>query len=321
MATTKTVSYSELETYRQCPLKHQVLYLERWGTDDVAAALGRGSKWHSTMEAHYRELWRQQKEARSHKRWLEGIILDAGQQARSLVATAGHAALEKACANDFDGEEYGLLSWMYEGYLERHGLDQEWEILGVEESLEAWLPTHTGSRSSFKLVGTIDLVVRDYSAGGGIWIVDHKTCRNLPKDKDLDMEDQTALYTYLKRTGGIDIRGAIYNHARTWQLKRPMGMEERFSRSLTVRTPRELRTMVAEAYDAFRDAYRNRRGVDARRHPDGERCGWKCNLTEPCLAARKSGPGSLPGHLEGFGFKVRETKPGPTFEKLAAAKG
>lgn len=307
MARTKVVSYSEIDSYRQCPLKHQLSYVENWRLPDQhpdqSPALSRGTLFHSVMEAHYGLL---------KKSVEEGWRADINGEDLFLAV----APLLYRQGTGEQTEEQELVEWMYRGYVDLYHGDRDWEIIAVELPLEAWLPTETGTRSSFKLAGTTDLLIRDNSAGGGLYIVDHKTCRNLPKQKDFDMEDQTALYTLLLRSQGYDIRGAIYNHVRTEKLKtREMAPEERFKRTLTVRGERELQTMALEALDEMREAYKPRTR-DARRRPDGERCGWKCGYTEACLAGRKD-PKALRPFLEDVGFVQHDTKPGPTFQARA----
>lgn len=305
MAKTKVVSYSELDTFRQCPFKHQLAYIERWGGGAESEALSRGTLWHLVMETHYRAI---QKAQRGN-----GTVDEV-----TLYSAVSELLYDRETGNQNERQE--LVEWMYRGYVEQFGLDDQWKIVDIEKSFEAWLPTERGTRSSFKMAGTIDLLVRDMSAGGGLWIVDHKTCRDLPKQKDFDMEDQTAIYAYLLRRAGVNIRGAIYNHCRTYRLVREMTLDERFKRTLTVRSDKELETMALEALDAFREAYKPRpEGAHARRHPDGERCGWKCGFTEPCLASRKGADHRL--MMSEFGFEVQDHRPGPTFERLYAERG
>lgn len=306
--------------------------MERWRTEDEAEALSRGTLFHSVMEAHYGAL----KAAAAAKEAADVV---------SLYAAVSHLLTDRETGKQSDRQI--LVEWMYRGYVDLYKADSDWQIVAIESPLVAWLPTETGNRSSFKLAGTADLLVRDMSAGGGLYIVDHKTCKNLPRQKDFDMEDQTAIYTLLLREAGHDIRGAIYNHVRTEKLKtREMSTDERFKRTLTVRGEKELKTMAGEALDEMREAYRVRKLVrcptcdgvgeiarrnaagaqlcpecsgagsvrkHARRRPDGERCGWKCGYTEPCLAARKGA--DLRTMMSEFGFTVHETKPGPTFNK------
>ena len=195
-----------------------------------------------------------------------------------------------------ENDETNTVRWMYEGYLEAYGDDPEWEILAVELRVEEWLRLPNGRRSQFKLKGFADLLIKDHSAGGGIFIVDHKTCRELPKQKQLDFDDQFGLYTWLLRKQGYDVRGVIYNACRTNKLKREMGLKERFKRELTVRSDRELETMVGEALATFQSAYAQTKGNKSvspvggtlpPRSPDSERCGWRCPFTEVCLMSRK----------------------------------
>lgn len=315
-------------------LKHQIAYLERWRTEDEAEALVRGTLYHSVMEAHYGAL----RTAQTDKRTVDAV---------SLYSAVAHLLYDRETGGQ--SERQALVEWIYRGYVDLYGTDEQWRIESIEAPLEVWVPAENGGRSNFKIAGTADLVVRDMSAGGGLWIVDHKTCKNLPRQKDFDMEDQTAIYTFLLRQAGLDIRGAIYNHCRTEKLKtREMAAEERFRRTMTVRGDDELKTMTMEALEEMREAYRKRpltkcvrckgtgertrgdravtcdrcngtgrRTKDARRRPDGERCGWKCGYTEPCLASRKGDDLRL--MLREFGFSVHDTKPGPTFQNRAKA--
>jgi hypothetical protein len=264
MTATRVVSYSELDAIRQCGLKAYLAYGERWKPPTTGPALARGSLFHKVMEAHYTSGWT----ARS----------------KNVDAVLGTAELSD--------EEIALVRWVYEGYVECYGMDKDWEVLEVEHKVEDWLPMPSGKRSTFRLKGTIDLLVRDHSAGDGLWIVDHKTCKNLPKGKEIDFDDQMGLYVYLLRHKGIDVRGIIYNACRTDKLKREMTMDERFDRILTVRTDRELEIIAAEALTTFRDYYTglqrgSREGVMPPRSPNADTCRWRCSYTEACLSSRK----------------------------------
>ncbi len=313
------VSYSELDAYRQCRLKHQLSYLENWRVprDQEAEALVRGTLMHSVLEKHY------------------GVIKEAQETigVQDLEPIDFWSATNSLLYNEDGGqsERQELVEWIYEGYVENYLVEDlsNWDIMEIEMPLTA--PLGPG----IDLSGTTDLLVKDKRLGGGLWIVDHKTCKNLPRQKDFDMEDQTGIYAFLLREAGYDIRGAIYNFCRTYKLVRPMGLEERFLRHVTVRTDRELETMAREAYETMVEAYGSHQGrmsrasmaamdrgespqeaiYDAPRSPDGERCGWKCGFTEACLAGRKLGPERTRSFLEDIGMTQHETKPGPTFNK------
>jgi len=268
---THVVSYSELDAIRQCKLKSYLSYQERWQPETISAALSRGKLFHSVMEAYYST------KVATHD---GGGVMQTGDP---------YAILDAADEN----EETELVRWMFDGYIEQWGDDSQWEILAVEQRVEDWLRTPNGRRSTFKLKGIVDLLVRDHSAGGGLWIVDHKTCSELPKQKALDFDDQFGIYMWLLKRQGHDIRGVIYNACRTKKLKRDMSLDERFRREYTVRTDRELETMAGEALQTFRSAYRGHvrgaKGGDILppRSPDPDRCGWRCPFTESCLMSRK----------------------------------
>ena len=296
-----TVSYSELDTIRQCRLKHHLAYKERWrSSGDTPPALSRGSLFHKIMEAHYLML---------RSRYRTQTAID------ELIDPLSYLA---------DDDESELVRWMYDGYRDVYGDDTSWEILAVELRVERWLLTDAGRLSRFKLKGIIDLLVRDNSAGGGLWIIDHKTCRTLPKDKDFDLDDQFGLYTYLLRRpntiqglelapglaredGSLDIRGVIHNAVRTERLKREMQPSERFARTLTTRTDTELKIIASEALDTFEEGYREGpsstlRGGLPPRSPNPDTCKWRCGYTEPCLSSRKGQ--DIHGLLEDYGYVV-----------------
>jgi len=261
--TTRIVSYSELDSYRQCPHKHELSYKQRWRGANTSEALARGTLWHLLMERHYTEL----------------INRDSTTDQR--LTQARDVTLANA------GEHAELLAWMYEGHLEMWGLDEEWEILAVEHPIETWLPTAKGGRSTFKLKAKLDLVIRQH---GKIWVVDHKTCKNLPKDKELDIDDQFGLYTWAMRRTGTNVFGSIHNAARTQRNKNPerfpQELDERFNRTMLYRTDIELETLALEAYRTALGAYRWAPG-EAPRAPNTDTCRWRCDYTEACLLGRK----------------------------------
>jgi hypothetical protein len=267
---THVVSYSELDSIRQCRLKAHLAYKERWQPETISPALSRGKLFHSVLEAHYSALATTLGSSGVDQTVGPWDVLDAAE----------------------DCEETDTVKWIYKGYLDLYGEDKQWEVLAVEERVEEWLMLPNGRRSTFKLKGVVDLLVRDHSAGGGLWVVDHKTCRELPKQRALDFDDQMGIYTLLLRRAGYDIRGVIYNACRSYKLKRPMSPDERFKRHLTTRTEHELEVMAQEALTTFKTAY----GVGQRgkvggalppRSPDPDRCGWRCPFTEACLMGRK----------------------------------
>ena len=257
------VSWSEIDAWRQCPHKWLLSYYERWTGPTTSAPLRKGTLWHTVMELHY------------------------GQpNLRGSTQVVGDYL--KAC--DESEEIVDLILWMYTSYVVKwFEEDRRWEILHVEHKLTLPLTSRIWVKCR------LDLVIRDEL--GRIWLIDHKTGRNLPSDRELDLDDQFGLYHWLLRLAGYNVFGIIHNAARTQRNQSPMSLEERFKRSTTVRIPTELDTLGREIESTARDIAVARaalaRGDTSTelvtpRHPDPERCRWRCDYTEPCLLGRKT---------------------------------
>lgn len=275
MTKTLIVSPSELSTLRQCPAKHENAYKERWTGAEPGVALVKGTRWHEALELHYGILHLWQKG--------EG---PATMSESDVLEVCMNAVDELLDANDPIDE---IVWWMYLGHCDLYGADLQWKILAVEFKDEYWLPTDRGGRSRFKLKCKIDLVVRDLRSGTN-WIVDHKSGKDLPKDKELDLDDQFGLYEWAMRSAGRQILGTVHSAARTHrnvdQNRHPQPLDERFRRKRMSRTPTELETIAVEAYRTFRTGYGYAPG-EAPRSPNPDTCRWRCDYTEPCLMSRK----------------------------------
>jgi len=298
--TSHIVSFSELNTVRQCSLKHQLDYIERWTKQPAKdSPLTRGTMWHAALDIHYNTI----------KAWQEGNR----EQVPSL-AKACESRVE-AFLETQDPDLADLVWWMYLGYVEKYGHDRKWKILAVEHAAQCRLPTLTGRPSNFILKMKIDLIVADISrAKPQIWVIDHKSCRNLPKGKELDLDDQFGLYTWGLRQMGKQVFGQIHSAARTERLVKEKNawedrktyevggvqpLDERFLRTPMARSDKELDVLAVEAYQAFKERYRQQREIDranksqrnrrfeSPRSTNPDTCKWKCDKLEPCLAARR----------------------------------
>ncbi len=276
------VSFSEVDTIRQCLLKHEIAYKERWQAPTTGPALSRGIAWHQIMETHYRVLKQMQDEMKA------GVppISDKAMAARIWEAVHPHLYSQ---LSGTQSEEQEILEWMYRGHIEHWGLDPGWDILAIEHAPVMSLPDRAGRRSRFQIKMKIDLVVRERSTGN-VYVVDHKSGKDLPKDKELDLDDQFGLYTWGLRQLGHPVFGAIHSAARTHrnkdQSRYPQPLDERFRRTRLVRTEIELETIARECYAAVRNAYSFEIG-QAPRSPDPDRCRWRCDFSEACLLGRK----------------------------------
>lgn len=300
---TRVISFSELDTARQCPLKHQLAYVERWSRPQPPdSALSKGTAWHAAMEAHYRMLQR------------------AGDR---VLRTADQEAIRLACIDavqrvirPLDESLQDLVWWMYQGYLALYGLDPEWEVLAVEHAAECRLPTVTGGRSTFILKMKIDLVVRNRRTRN-VYVVDHKSGKDLPGGKLLELDDQFGLYTWGMRQLGRKVFGQVHNAARTYRrqddIKNPGStpLDERFRRTPMHRSDRELDIVAVEAYQTALARYRQQSEVNravltdprvtSPRHTDPGTCAWRCDFRDACLAGRKGL--SVQGYLRDSRFE------------------
>lgn len=292
-----TVSPSELDVMRQCPLRHQLLYGERWtkSIDDELHPLPFGTLWHSVLEAHYRAIQQHQKAAHvSRGDWRRFDHAAAEQHAcERVIEVLDRVQNEKARET---------LTWMYDGHLNKWGVDPEWQIMAIEHAAEVELPGPPGLKvdMTFRMKMKMDLIVKQR---GRIVIVDNKSCKNLPSNLELDLDDQFGLYIWGGRQMGLKVFGAIHNAARKVRLKddesgkKTTPLDERFLRTPLARGDKELTRIATEAWQISYERYRGlqeivemkRLGIDveAPRHPSPMSCSWKCDFVEACIAGRK----------------------------------
>lgn len=286
-----TISWSEIDTFRQCPHKHDLTYKQRWTGPTTSPSLKKGSLWHKVLEGHYRSLMERPGDLVSAQREAEKWLIEWESEFGG---------------QDKDVDIADLVWWMYQGYVDKYGADENWEIRGVEQKLEVPLLTKSGQKSRFTLKMQIDLIVRVRSMKNRLFIVDHKSGAELPKKKNLDMADQFAFYLWGMRQLGYEAFGAMWNGARTKRLVRSMTLDERFDRPLLARTDQELSTIAAEAYATARSMYRS--GVKPERHPDADTCDWKCSFTDACLLGRKTDDGRERQFLLDIGYIQDDTR-------------
>ena len=273
------VSYSELDTYRQCPLKHHWAYVERWKKPPTeGGALAKGSLWHLVLETHYLTL-------------MGGGTIDDCRE-----AVAGHLS-DTVSGTQTETQE--LIEWMYNGHVDHHGSDDHWEILAVEYPFVINLPDPEGNPSPYDIKGKIDLVVRDRN-NGTVWVVDHKSGANLPDQMDLDIDDQFGLYVWALNQPGHDKwvpTGAIHNAARTTRnmadkpgytgKSKPQTLDQRHRRTYLNRADVELQAIALDAWAVASNAYPTGSERPLYSSPDPRQCGWKCDFKEVHLLSRK----------------------------------
>lgn len=283
------VGQSELADFRQCPLKHKFRWIDGWHLPvthveaNVKSTIG--TQWHHVQACHYRA--KQEVEAAGDVYTVE--------MARNVMTLATQEIIDLYGMDNESGDEReALLMWMASGYLERYGVDPDWEILAIEERLVVPIVDPDARRAvpEFALRFTADLVVRLRSLGRRV-IIDNKTVESqgVWGTFDIDLDDQLGIYTRgLARLDPDDPPiYAMLNQVRRDKLKRPMTLTERFMRPKSTRTTRELDEIER---DALSDLRRMHGAENLRRPssaPNPKQCAWKCDFKEPHIVLRRSG--------------------------------
>jgi hypothetical protein len=308
----RPVSYSELDTFRQCPQKWQWGYRDGYKPDREKEAFRLGHVWHAIMERHYLTImgWQQENHGGSTRSPARGSM----GETELLELCAGEVG---AVMDPLDEETRALMEWAYAGYVEAYGCDPDWRIIATEQ--RGQVPLASGER---EIVWVIDLVVEDVDYGG-VWIIDHKFIGDLMTDIEIDLDDQLGLYWYCWRIAGHalakQVNGAMLNQARKKQnvgdkpgqfykngkpKGTPQTLEQRFRRERTSRTDDELKVIAEDAEKVVRAMDLLVDGDALYSSPNPKQCGWKCDFKEVHILSRSGG---IPAEevLSDFGFRSR----------------
>jgi hypothetical protein len=294
-----TVSFSELDTFRQCPKKHDLAYNGRWQRDsDDRSALGLGSLWHRVLEVHYKTIMKAQRKGYPDGKLYWDVSED---DLRTACLDAVESLLREMLEDEQrEPEVIEILMWMYEGHLEVFGLDEQYDILGAETTALMTLKNADGSDSWVRIKVKLDLIVRDEK--GHIWVIDHKSASSIGRDDmDHDWNDQFGLYVAVMRKQGLKVFGAIHSAA----LKKPnkgdfikpgmdgykasmkeTPLENRFKRTRLNRTEAECESIMQDAVADAKLAYSE--ANHKRRHANPDTCKWKCDFKEACIFGRRT---------------------------------
>lgn len=284
------VSYSELSTFRQCPLKHHLSYQRRWTKPTKpGGALDKGTTWHNVLEAHYKVL--------ASSRY-NGKTRTPAQEKRLLAAAR---AATVPFLWDLDSgrqtEVQALVAWMYDGYVDRYGCDPHWKILAIEHQIKTPLRDNDGKQSRYVLKAKIDLLVWDLILNS-MWVVDHKSGADLPHKLDLEWDDQFGLYQWSCAQVGRPVQGTIHSAARTTRNKgdfpeathgnaKPQTLEQRFHRTPMARGQQELKNLALDAFNVAQAAYPPEGMVRSiYSSPNPRNCGFMCDMKQAHLLMR-----------------------------------
>lgn len=197
------LTYSALNTFRTCPRKYHLRYVEHLRRQEVPEALGFGSVIHEALEQWYRL------PADSHRLLAVLDLIDAAYPNRG--------------ADEGEKARWHLARAMMTSYAERYA-QETFEVLEVEKAFEGVIRNPDTGRQSqtFRMAGKVDGIVR---AGDEVYLLEHKTASSLTGDylDRLWTDTQIALYSFYLRQLGYPVVGVIYNILLKARLKQRQG--------------------------------------------------------------------------------------------------
>ncbi len=203
-STDKTLlTYSALNTFRNCPRKYKNRYLDSLRPRERPEALSFGSVIHTAIELWYRSS-------------------DTESRLRDVLAYINDASKNRAVDPNLM-IQWHLATAMIRGYAERYATE-EFEVVEVEKEFVGEIRNPDTGRQSqtFRIAGKVDGIVHCHD---GLYLLEHKTASTVDAsylDK-LWTDTQIALYCYYLRELGYPIVGVIYNVLLKSRLKQGKG--------------------------------------------------------------------------------------------------
>ena len=187
------ISHSQIFSYLNCSLKYKFQYVEQRPAERLSSALPLGKMIHSVLETYYRG-------TKDHGQppTLEKLLTLFEEGLTLQIENSTVPIIFKKEAPDLDSlidMGQGLVRAFYEN-VDLDGM----EIIDVELPLSAQLYNEHGESLDIKLIGFIDLLLKD--SAGNLVVVDHKTSKNKKSQVDVDADLQQTAYSYLLAANG-----------------------------------------------------------------------------------------------------------------------
>ena len=197
------LTYSALNTFRNCPRKYKNRYVDNLRPRERPEALSFGSVVHTAIE-----LWYRSQDIESRLRDVLAYIDDAFE---TRVVDANLMV------------QWHLATAMIRGYAERY-TTEDFEVIEVEKEFVGEIRNPDTGRQSqtFRIAGKVDGIVRCHD---GLYLLEHKTASNVDANylDKLWTDTQIALYCHYLRELGYPIVGVIYNVLLKSRLKQGKG--------------------------------------------------------------------------------------------------
>jgi putative RecB family exonuclease len=185
------ISYSQIFCFMTCPLKHRFQYVEGRPPERVSIAQFFGIGIHSAIEMAYMAL-------KKHG-ITESLKALCERFETCLELDLNHANVPVLFKKDLPDPNAAMAMGKALLKLFHENIDQTVEtvqdFVGVELPLSATLYSNSGKPTDFKLVGILDLVIRDQN--GEIVVIDNKTASRAMSQSTADDSGQMTAYSYL----------------------------------------------------------------------------------------------------------------------------
>ena len=188
------ISASQIFTYLGCSLKYMFQYVLKSKPQHMSIALPFGRAVHQAIERYYKSVMDTGEGAPveiMQELFTESVSLAIDDESTPIlfkketpdkdsIIDMGHQLLQ-VFHNEVDLTGY--------------------EVVGTEISLSATLYTDQGEDTDIKLVGVLDLLLKD-KANGELMVVDNKTAKNAMAQSATDSDLQMSAYSYLLASNG-----------------------------------------------------------------------------------------------------------------------
>jgi putative RecB family exonuclease len=182
------VSHSQIFTYLNCSLKYRFMYVEARPPERVSIALPFGKSIHASLERQYRVM-------KESQRWEPlGVLLNYFEHHINLELDQTDVPIVYKKETPDRDAVIDMGNAMLEAFHEGVNLSG-FEILEIERPLSARLYTDEGQPTDLKLIGVLDLVLKDEA--GRIIAVDNKTAAKPYAQATVDDDNQLTCYAYL----------------------------------------------------------------------------------------------------------------------------
>lgn len=174
------LSYSEIRTFQQCPLKHKFQYIDKAEPEQLSAAMLLGSGVHAAVEQYFQAM-------------LSGLPLPSVDQLMQSYRACWDREASRAPVQYAKGQDATTVAEMakrmIEAFLESPLAQPQDQIIGIEETFYVPLGSDLPD-----LAGRVDMITYDADKGELI-ITDFKTARSIwSQDNAEEQAEQLLLY-------------------------------------------------------------------------------------------------------------------------------